>query len=228
MAIALVNSLGQGSTDKNGFTTSSASMTGANLLVVYVCDTNATSTLSDSQSNTYTVGPFDNTFGFNQIFYCLGATVSSSMTWTIGATNTSPALVVMGFSGVLASGAYDQHNASHALGASTIQPGSITPSGAGYLIVSGSQPGATFTPTIDSSFNTPVAVPGAANQTVGANMSYLVQATQAAINPTWAGTSANYFGATIVSFAPSASGGGSSPVPRTPRMWIPAYRASAR
>lgn len=188
MAFALVASVnvqntGGGTTE----TTGAIDTTGANLIVVSVIgDGNpGTLTVSDNKGNTYT--PLTRQVQdpkFAQLFYVLNPTVGSGHTFTAtGSVDIFCAIGVQAFSGAAS---YDQESGSGNGGIeTTIQPGSLTPPADGVLFVvvmadqgeSGVHSiNQSFIETMDFAENTSAA---------GGGMSYLIQGTAGAQNPTY-------------------------------------------
>jgi len=116
-----------------GVTTSGINTTGSNLIVVVQsCYTGAstTPTLSDSNSNSWTLVRYDITGSSPQyqgtaIFYCYSPVVGSGHTFT---ANTYSSIGVVALSGAISSPLDQQNGLGSAGGATIIQPGSITPS----------------------------------------------------------------------------------------------------
>jgi len=180
-------------------TTGSANMTGVNLLVACVgWGGTGTPAISDTSSNSYTGRTSQaDTFGVSVKCYdAQGATVTSSMTFTVTTTGSqAPSLIVMGFSGALTSSGFDQTNGSSpGSGVTSVQPGSITPSVNGEVLIDAQTltDGAQASISIDSGFSTPETVSFSGGNHYGVSMAYFIQSTAAAINPTesWT-TSAN-------------------------------------
>lgn len=118
------------------------------------------------------------------IKYLPSPTQSAALTVTMsGGYETS--LLIQSWSGTETSTVLDGSILGAAAIASTIQPGSVTPSADGYLIISGlavsSQPTAAM--TVDSGFT--IADQRYAGGAEYGAAAYLIQGTAAAINPTW-------------------------------------------
>jgi len=135
-------------------------------------------------------------------WYFFNPTVGTGHTFTYTQTTSFPSIIVTAFSGA-ASSPYDQHNtnsSSTLSGTVTMQPGSVTPSTNGQLILTAINAFiASSSPTIDSGFSTPIfvksIVPG---NTYSTAVSYLIQNTAAAVNPTWTFTPGGANAATII------------------------------
>lgn len=170
----------------NAGTTTGINTTGANLLVVVVGSGGAGTSFSDSYSNTWSTADSNaTTDGSAALYYCYNPTVGTGHTFSLG----------IGYGGVCfaafsgsASSPLDQHLASNTsdLSVLTYQPGSVTPTTAGQLIISGLSIGKTSTAiSIDSGFTIIDTAQGTSGSTYGASLAYLVQTTAAAANPTW-------------------------------------------
>lgn len=171
---------------------------------------NAVSTISDSSGNTYTAltkqapgGAVENT----QLFYKQGPTVSSSMTFTSGNANAD--VYAIGFSGSTTS-PFDVQNGNGVGPGSSVSPGSITPSGANYLVV---VLGALYGPdgslpvNSDGAYTTTDSSTMVSSVSFGGCFSYSIQTAATATNPlfTWSG-SENDSSAVIASFKPATGG----------------------
>ncbi len=194
MAWSLLVHAGAVSTDANTATTSAIDTTGADFLVMGVPSYQAEPILvSDSKTNTWTARTSYAVAGDPkiQILYVNSHSpiVGSGHTFqvTLSAGQPFPSIYVAAFKGSQAS-PYDAENgAVDGVGTATSkQPGSITPSQGNSLIiaalcVSQNAPG---TATINSGFTILDQIATGINAYGGA-LAYLVQASAAAINPTW-------------------------------------------
>jgi hypothetical protein len=176
----------------NGVTSSSINTTGANLLVVAVSwysGITANGTISDSKSNTWSALTESTSTSNNvscQLFYCYGATVGSGHTFTYNGTSIYASICVEAFSNVAAS-PFDHENGAGSANATTIQPGSITPSQAHSIIVSAFSFGANSSGTIsvDSSLTITDTAAYVTATSEGLSMSYNILSSASATNPTW-------------------------------------------
>jgi len=160
-------------------------------------------TVTDSKSNSYTaLNAISNTL--SQLFYVSVPTVGSGHTFT--AASLVGNLQVEAWSGAASSSPFDVQNATVGT-ATTVQPGSITPSQNNSLIVTGVGAQNTQTFSINSSFTISDQWGGSGNAVPGA-MAYFVQSTAAAINPTWTETGSGVMTATIAAFKPGAATSG--------------------
>lgn len=140
-----------------------------------------TATPSDSYSNTWTTLTYHTGSSANSfiIYYAQNPTVGTGHTFTY--TGFASASQVMAFSGVDTSSPFDVQN-----GAAAAQPGSVTPSNSGSLLVTGiSSTDFVNSFSVDSAFT----ITGQnlfLNGTYYANAgAYLVQGSASAVNPTW-------------------------------------------
>lgn len=129
-----------GAGNSGGTTSPAVDMTGANLIVIVVTDACGPGfALSDSSSNTYTRvvnGTTQCGAGADvSIYEKATPTVTSSMTFTTTATTTTMAIAILGFSNANAS-PFDV-GSTNAVGGASCTPGSVTPSQANSLVVSG-------------------------------------------------------------------------------------------
>lgn len=214
----LINHVAAGSTDTNNVTTASINCTGANFLVA--CCTSASAhagTISDSQSNTWT--SLTRTVSGNatdiQLFYVFNASVSASHTFTISSTGGFPCIEVMAWSGIQTTpNPFDVQNTNSSASATSLTPGSITPSVNNELIVVGlAVDTATSATSIDSNFTITDTVTLVGGQHFGGSIAYLLQGTAAAVNPTWSWTTAALPEAAIASFKSTV---GPTPAQLTP------------
>lgn len=170
-------------------TTSAIDTTGANLLIAYVNEYTGYShsfAVSDSKSNTWTplTAKDDASSNYSQLFYCAGPTVGSGHTFSIGNGGAgNPIIAVQAWSGANVS-PFDVQNGSTA-GATTIQPGSVTPSNNNSLIVCGFSDGSATSYSINGGYTTTDNDDASSHQNQGMGLAYLVQTSAAATNPTW-------------------------------------------
>lgn len=175
----------------------STNTTGANFCVVaisyYPGASGVITSVTDSPGNTYTALTVssDAVNTATVLFYAKNATPSATHTWAISGNNTPfPGSTVACFNNVNTTTPFGHESGATGLVTATLQPGSITPSSNGALIVSvlGLCGGSASTFAIDSGMSAPSASeisPFAAGSSCGAAISYKIQGTAAAINPTW-------------------------------------------
>jgi hypothetical protein len=116
---------------------------------------------------------------------------------------------VWAFSGVdTTADPLDQSNSNHALGSTTVQPGSVTPGSDGQLVIAHETfDSSASMPTVNSSFTTPAYGDlGTGGVYLGSGSSYLIQTTAAAVNPTFTKPASGNLYATIATFEAGAAG----------------------
>lgn len=210
MSTSLVVRTIKGSPDGSGVTTDAVNSSTANLAIVSISwysGIEDPSTPTDSKSNTYT--PLTKRTGTdqsNRLYYCLGPTVGSGHTVTVGSPtgNVYCVVEVMFFTGD-ASWVFDTENGAGATAVTSKQPGSITPTANGAIVVSGIGSGLATSFTVNGSFVAETLdTSGGAH--VGGGAAYLIQTSAAAANPTWSWTNSGNAAASIASFVPSGGG----------------------
>lgn len=190
-----------GPTTSPGINTTSATLFVASVAVV----TGSSPVVSDSKGNTWTAltGQFPSGGSGNQLFYVANPTVGSGHTFTISGSNILGSVQVMAFRGVRTVTPFDVQNGFSDPGTpSTIQPGSVTPSLAGSVVITGlSTYNAAGFPTINGSYIISDQVEASGVTNYSASVAYLIQTAAVATNPTWtlgvnapAGTAIAVFG----------------------------------
>jgi hypothetical protein len=195
-------------TDTSGtVTTDAINTTGADLIVISVSRFN-TPTVSDSAGNTWTALTEATLGGHPEVrlYYCLNPTTSATHTFTAAAANAFAGISVQAWSG--ADSYNSQQSGTGTAAGTSLQPGSITPSADGCLIISGFGYGGTSTISINSGFNITNQLPLDSGNAYGTAIAYLDQTTAAAVNPTWSWTGSTSANAVMAVFAPAAGGGG--------------------
>lgn len=171
----------------SGFTTSAIDTSGASLLVVMIGVNISTGSISDSKSNTWSALTYaQNAGGVNsgKIYYVQNPTVGSGHTFTFG--GTAPSGEVLAFSGAKTSGVFDADHATSDISSSSVQDSAgVTPSEDNELVIAGVTLGGSAVSSINGGFATPVAVAFQGGDHYGSGISYLIQTTAAAANPTW-------------------------------------------
>jgi hypothetical protein len=209
-AIVLVDK----ATGGNGSPTGAANASGSNLAVImmswYDGGGSLTPAITDTGGHTWTQRLYAITSGIRYGFavYDAQGSFSNGVTVTVG--GLSAASYGVGYYSGAATTAYGNgvifSGSSHT---STIQPGSLTAPGNGYLYVSGvsQTDGQTGTATVNSGFTVEQSVGFAPNE--GHAYADIIQTTAAALNPTWSGLNGgNENQATLAYWAPSGGGGG--------------------
>jgi hypothetical protein len=200
---------------ENGGTSSSIDTTGANLLVACVSfDAGGSPTLSDSKTNSWT--SINTTAGGSsliRLYYSVPSSVGSGHNFTIAGSATFAAISVQAWAGAHAT-PLDQNNHNTADPVSSVQPGSVTPTDNGQLLVTcmnNTNDAADSGRTINSSFTVAGQKGLVGSVSYGIASGYFVQTTAAAINPTWSWSSGAVAArAAIATFKESGGGGGGS------------------
>ena len=204
MAIALVAH----SSVTNAQDTTGVDTTGANLIVIFIAG-GSDITPTDNKSNTYTGLTIHSQGGDDsRLWYCYNPTVGTDHTfkqiWSY------ECLFAAAFSGVAAS-PFDQENGSNTAGATSLQPGSITPSEDNCLVVTGLMAGSTNSShSVNDGFTITDSINGVNGVNYGGAMAYLIQTTAAAANPTHSWTSSVVAALSIASFKGTGGGGSTS------------------
>jgi hypothetical protein len=180
----------------DGGTTPAIDTTGADLIVLgVVANISGITAPTDSKSNTWT--PLTLKSGSqekSQIFYCQNPTTDAAHTFSVGGTGQFQGVYVEAFVNSSAS-PFDVENGATVTGATSLQPGSVSPSQDDELIVAFESDdyagGSGGTQSIDSGFTITDQENQQSFTCLGASMSYLIQGAKAAVNPTWSVTGGN-------------------------------------
>lgn len=194
----------------NGGDSSGVDTTGANILVfVGASYGGSVATLIDSYSNTWTLrktgAATDATLATVSIYDVTGTpTVGPGHTVSFTGTGIFASGEFLAFSGASAT-PFDQGSANFGnFPTSSIQPGSITPSGPNYLLIAGcveDTAGTGVAATVDSGF-TPMDAQGDTASWFGNTAAYLIQTSALAVNPTFTPPSGAGLAAAMVSYLP--------------------------
>jgi|SRR6266853_671248 len=194
MAIGLISHV---SVAAASTTTSSAiDTTGATLLVANMANYEPAGvpTLSDSKSNTWTQLTLRVVTGDveGRLYYVENPVVGSSHTFTFTGTLVYTALCVAAFNATLISAVYDSNETgtSNSSTATSIQPGSVTPSQDNCVICTGMGAGGATSITVDSGFTITDVVNYSNGVNFAGGLAYLVETAPVAKNPTWSWTTA--------------------------------------
>lgn len=168
---------------------SSVNTTGSTLFVS-VCTYNGggSCTVADSKSNTWTTkvtSATDLSSNRTQLKFVSSPTTNASHTFSCDAGNFGTCYI-LAFGNTKTSSPDDQSNSAISAAATTIQPGLITPTSDGQVVVTGV--GAQFltgTASINSSYTITDQSPNNGTTANGGGAAYLVQNSAAATNPTW-------------------------------------------
>lgn len=199
---SLVSSLGEGAAaGGDGFTSSSITTTGANLIVVVKTWYGGSEpTLTDSKSNTWVANgaaQSDNGVArWIRHYYVYGGTVGTGHTFTLGGTAHYGAIAVLAFSGMAASPA-DQSAGDEEVAWTTHPSGSITPSQANSVSVTGlTFDSGSGTITEPSGYTAGPEVMTSGGAHIGISVAWKALTATTPINPDWSSSSAYLFGAT--------------------------------
>lgn len=193
-------------------TTSGANTTGAVSFFAQISTyTQAanTATVTDSRGGTWHALNNGST-GFSQgaIFYSSGTGGAGHTFSATGAGGAYVTICVAAFSGPLSYDTPHQNTGTVNTGSDTqVQPGSITPSAANAVVISGTY-NLTGSGTLSINAGFTLAAYTEANGIANGGIAYLIQGAAAAANPTWTETvpTGVGMGANIASFIPPPSG----------------------
>ena len=215
------------STSSNGFTTgggggiASLDTTGADFIVMVLGFDSATvPTITDIFSNTY-VALTAQPGGQNrtcQIIYCINPTVGSGHTFTVSGSSDFPSMCISAWSGSNLSAPFDQQNGAGLGFGTSLQTGSVTPSGANQLIICGLSKTSPATASIDSSLTVLDGITDSAFGHTDTSLAYEIQTTATTRNPTWSWTGAEQAEAAIATFIAGAAGP-TDPFPVAYKPW---------
>lgn len=216
MAFSLISHTAAGSTNGGvSVVTGGITTTGANLIVVSVSYYATVATLTDSKSNTWTsLSTFTGSSFYTVLYYCYAPTVGAGHTFTFSGVTNYPVISVAAFSGA-ASSPFDQQN-----GSSTLSTGSITPTVANELVVSGLTCSGSVS-SINAGMTISDSLGYASGQSVGGGLAYIIQTAASAISPTWTAT-----GSATASGIASFKSGAAAATPLPPSLFV--YQAINR
>lgn len=190
MAYALVTST-VSQTDSNGTTSSGIDTTGATLLVVVVISyaSEPEPAVSDSKGNTWTglTAYVDAVTTRTRIYYCAGGTVGAAHTFTASGTSSFASLAASAWSGAHAAPFDQQNGAAGSSGNATQTTGSVTPSEANELVVTGlgcGTVGEPASPTV-SGYTVMGSAGNVSGTSFGIGHAYQIQTVATATNPAW-------------------------------------------
>lgn len=204
--------------DSNTVTTGAYDTTTAKLIAMNVSTSSSTpAVVSDSNGNTWAcLTPYSSLTGVeSQICYSVNPIVGAGHTFTAAIAGQRPGVCVLAFSGVLGFDAGKDAGLNSAGSVTSAQPGSLTPSAANSLMLTGFAWNATISAvTIDSGFISPAQAFVARGATGnGCGLTYLIETSIAAKNPTWAWTTgtAPAVNQAVFQVLPATSSGGVAP-----------------
>jgi hypothetical protein len=212
MAFSVVASVSTGSSDSGAsVTTAAIDTTGADLIVLaFSFYAGSDFVMTDSKGNTWTaLTPRNNGSNRQRLFYCVSPTVGSGHTWGYSAATVYPVISVLALAGADTADAFDQESGNSSAGATSIQPGSLTPDADNCIVIAGIENQAGTNLSINGGF-TAVKTDAVGGNCVCGGIAYLIQTTAAAANPTWSWTTSAEAGTGLATF--HAAAGGGSPV----------------
>lgn len=242
MAIALVTGFGQ-FIGVDGGTTASEDTTGANLLTMPLysfAGGSGEGIISDSKSNSWANRTTYMSEGFPRItmYDVVGTpTVGTSHSFTNTSIGIYPSLFPFAWSGA-ADDPFDQESGNTGSSGVSAQPGSLTPSVNGCLLIA--------TLYVDGALGA-VTPPSGWDYIVDEStiryMAWLIQGTAAAVNPLWEWENSFRWVTSLTVYKPAESGGGGNPWyayaqqrhktalsrrwTRPDRIWTPSYARAA-
>lgn len=175
------------STNGNGFTTQSINTLGANLIVAYIADSDATSVLTDSRGNSWlpisSLGVSPALSGY----YAKNALTSATHTFTVTSTGKFPAIVVAAFVGRDVLAPFDVGSAATSGGGtvSNLAAGSITPTQNTDVVVTVEATDVTHIFGVDPPYLITDLATFVFGVSYGIGLAFNTQSTPAATNPTW-------------------------------------------
>jgi len=184
----------------NTATTTGINTTGASLIVV--ATRGGSSAVTDSEGNTWTALT---AYTGARMFYCVAPVTSATHTFTTTGAGQFSAICVQAWSNTDTTSPFDVQNGGNNT-STTIQPGSVTPSVNGEIVITmtGQGSGETIAPTIGSGFTVSDAQPFINSNSFPMAMGYKLQTTAGAENPTWTWNASNANGAAIATFKAGA------------------------
>lgn len=196
----------------NNVTTSSINTTGAlSLFLIVTQNATPSGSLSDSKGNTWIGLTAQTPFGTGNLrmYYCVATpTVGTGHTFTWTSTGQLPSIAVIASDQAYVFGS----ESGAAVGADSVQPGSLTPSAINALIVTGEIDVAVgSSATVDQGFTISDANNVAAGVSYGTRLAYIEETSIVAKNPTWQTTPSlsNNMAAVMAVFVPGSAPSGS-------------------
>lgn len=210
MAYALVISTTKASVNSNSVTTDAVDTTGADLLCLFASGTYLLSeTPTDSKSNTWVATTATTVVSGETgiLWYAKNPTVGGSHTFSITATGKLPSLCMAAFSGANITGPLDKQNQGTGY-PGNVSSGSVTPSAANALIVSGCSFNVTSTVM---SVSSPYTITDQTTRTasaMGGALAYRIMTDAAETAASWDGDVSTSIACMIATFHVLGGGGG--------------------
>lgn len=231
-AITFIASSSYGSTNTNG-ASSQASMntTGANFLACAIADYNANSpsTITESRGSSaptgYTTASSVTLVQVRIAYWVNYTSAGNPTTFTTNGTGTYVALACIAMANVDTTGsAFEAQSAGGTAAATTVQPGSLTPSVDNELLVTGLGANVDTSETINGGYGVnggnPVTGGSSPGTSFTASIAYLIQTSKTAANPTWTGGDNTGRAARQATFLCGNCGGGGSTYHGLPALGV--------
>lgn len=215
MAFGTPTSTKKQSTDNTNVTSDAIDTTGYDLIVIGITNAGtAAATPTDSKGNTWTALTGQTGGGvISRFWYCINPTVGSGHTFSTSQAFSYPSIFVLAIAGAAAAG-FDQQNGTASASATSIQPGSITPTEDNELVVAlctNDDTGNTL--SINGGFTIAQQNVTVAFQAEGGGLAYLIQTTATAANPTWSWGGSSEAASTVIASFKAAAGGSTRGTP---------------
>lgn len=169
--------------------------TNADLIVIFASQYSGVGpfTPTDSKSNAWTALPMGNCSIFGQqefdIFYTSSAISGTSHAFTFGGSTGFVNIAVQAWKNSIPN-PFDQQSTAVINSGGTLATGSVTPSLANELVVTGDGTlAASQAPTVDSGFTVTDSTGGVGGTSFGVGAAYIIQTAATAVNPTWTNNS---------------------------------------
>jgi hypothetical protein len=204
--------------DASHVDSSAIDTSGADLLVFVLADYRAVAvgTVSDSKSNTWTQALTYNDGSASRVtlYYSRPTTVGSGhiFSYTTSPTLSYPSICIAAFSGSVAS-PLDQSAGNTTAGATSLAPGSVTPTETNELIVAALSWGDAINTVAMTGYTVYQQNYDTLVGSLGSGLGWKVQTSISAENPTWTWGSSAHASAGIATFKAAGGGGGGSTVP---------------
>jgi hypothetical protein len=173
--------------------TSAKDCTGVNFIAINYSSANLAASVTDSNSNVYTIATCGTVVANQCIYYKYNPTVTSSMTFTATGVGIAASIQVFGFRNVKGVALdKDVGNTQQSTSSTTCQTPSLTPTNSNELILSGyfsNTDAGSSTYTIDSGM-TALFSPFNSGVSFGGGLAYVVRSPTTAIQPTWTDSTA--------------------------------------
>jgi hypothetical protein len=189
MSFSLLTHTIKQSANGTNVTTDAIDTTGAKLLVAITCDNSSGQAPTDNKSNTWYSFTSQTNVGITRIHVALGSTLNVGTGHTFTKSAGAPAIAILAFgaTGIISWQTVNTQSGASSGGATSLQPGSLTPIVNNELIVMGMGDdwGSGLAVDVGTLLDSAILVPGVA---FGIASAYEIQITATARNPTWSWT----------------------------------------